>query len=123
MRRVWASVLVALFSFSLIVPVLLAGDAESALPACCRRNGAHRCGMLTGHASPDDGATAQAARCPSFPSGNALTPTWRQAGALGSSSQVYAAIAAQRTAHPQTQSLYRIAYSRGSQKRGPPSLS
>lgn len=45
MRRVWAAILVVLFSYPLIAPAFasLPGDAE--LPACCRRNGKHHCAM------------------------------------------------------------------------------
>ena len=35
--------LLALFSFSLISPAVLASDADSKLPACCKRNGKHHC--------------------------------------------------------------------------------
>ena len=65
MRRFAAIVLAALLSFPLIAPALLAADQDSRLPACCRRNGEHRCGMSSGPAS---GTTLQNARCAAFPS-------------------------------------------------------
>ena len=54
MRRFLAIVIVALFW---LVPfaALLPGSAESQLPACCRRHGAHHCAMMSMGAS--DSAT------------------------------------------------------------------
>ena len=45
MQRTLASLLLALVSFSLIGPLLVA-DTASNLPACCRRDGKHHCAML-----------------------------------------------------------------------------
>lgn len=70
MRRVPAILLLFLFSFSLFGPALFV-DGESNLPACCRRDGKHHCGMMspemTGMAdSPLSGPAVDAprARCP-----------------------------------------------------------
>src|ERR1700743_3776323 len=48
MRRAQALLLLGLFSFALISPALLAADPDSALSACCRRDGKHHCAMETG---------------------------------------------------------------------------
>src|SRR5437899_8371323 len=47
MRRFLASALLLLFGFLLSTPVILAldKDADSSLPACCRRAGRHGCAM------------------------------------------------------------------------------
>src|SRR4051794_16524043 len=59
MARVLALLLAALFGMELVAPAVLADDPT--LPACCRRNGAHRCSMLSG---PSDGPAVQAPECP-----------------------------------------------------------
>jgi hypothetical protein len=61
MRRVLASLLLAIISLSLLTPVLLA-NASSELPACCRRFGKHHCSMPS---SPSPaGGVAINASCP-----------------------------------------------------------
>jgi len=130
MRRVPAILLVILFSFSLIGPALLV-DAESNLPACCRRDGQHHCrlmGRLMGgpmgrETAPASGAAADAphVHCPFFPSGGALVPDGRAVlPAASRSARVsivrYAAI----PCHAQGE--YRISLERAHGKRGPPSL-
>lgn len=70
MRRVPAILLVLLFSYSLIGPALLVDDHAN-LPACCRRDGKHHCGMAEGAMAnaPSTGPAVAAARvkCPLFP--------------------------------------------------------
>lgn len=54
MRRVLASLLLVLISLSLVSPVL-ASAAKSDVPACCLRNGKHRCDMgaeISTHGKP-----------------------------------------------------------------------
>lgn len=46
MRRAFAVLLLALFSFPLIAPALSTSDRQSTLPACCRRDGKHHCEMM-----------------------------------------------------------------------------
>jgi len=46
MRRVWAAILVVLFSYPLIAPAFASGPDDAQLPACCRRNGKHHCAMM-----------------------------------------------------------------------------
>lgn len=69
MRRALALLLLGLFSFSLSSPFLLADQPE--LPACCRRDGKHRCAMADMAAQSDStqGAGVQAilAKCPLYP--------------------------------------------------------
>jgi len=70
MRRVPAILLVFLFSFSLIGPALLVDD-QANLPACCRRDGKHHCGMVDGGMadapSPGPAVAAVRVKCPLFP--------------------------------------------------------
>jgi hypothetical protein len=42
-RRILASLLVVLVGFSLIPAAAFASNAESKVPACCRRDGKHHC--------------------------------------------------------------------------------
>jgi hypothetical protein len=122
MRRIWATLLLALFGFSPIIPAMSAVDAESTLPACCRHNGAHHCVISKDNARSGGGPTVQSARCPSFPSAKGL-PAGHTAAAANNSQRILAAIVSHAAARAQMDALYRISYCRFGQKRGPPSLS
>jgi hypothetical protein len=119
MRRVLASLLVALFSFSLIAPALFASDADSKLPACCRRNGKHHCTMASGQES--SGPSLHAARCADFPSASAL-PATPIAGFPGTADAAHIGLATHLAMIAHTESRSQISYSQAGQKRGPPSL-
>ena len=75
MRRLWAAILLAVFSTSLITP-LLSAQPESKLPPCCRRDGKHRCAMMAAKAAlPESGDAAMRGdgmKCPLFPTGKSL---------------------------------------------------
>jgi hypothetical protein len=119
MRRACATLLLVWFSFSLIAPLLSAED-ESNLPACCRRGGAHQCGMQ--HSTPGDSSSpafrTQPERCPYYPGAgvssldalNAPAPT-----------RFFADVVRHPSVHAQTEALCRISFTRSCQKRGPPS--
>jgi hypothetical protein len=67
-HRLWAMLLLGMFSFTLIGPALATSDSEADLPACCRRDGKHHCGMLESKAGASQAGPAwQSAKCPSFP--------------------------------------------------------
>lgn len=55
MRRWFASILLLLTALLPLQPLLANAQADASLPACCRRNGAHRCMMLQGMAMADSG--------------------------------------------------------------------
>ena len=87
-RRTLASLLLALFGISLTMPMVLAGEsAEAKLPACCRKDGKHACGMNK-KAVPVDGPAFQASpmRCGFYPSGGVT------AGVDGAEAAVAAAV-------------------------------
>jgi len=67
MRRTFASLLVLLFSFPLIAPLLAANLAQD-VPACCRRDGKHHCAMSEGQTAPTQGP-AFGAQCPFYRQG------------------------------------------------------
>jgi hypothetical protein len=121
-RRVPAILLVFLFSFSLIAPALFA-DAESNLPACCRRDGKHHCGMADMEQTPSPGPAVDAlhAKCPLFPSGRAVLPH-SGAALLAASQPAGVWIVSQITAQAYVDAGYRISSNRSHPKRGPPSL-
>src|SRR5579863_7980448 len=114
-RRIMAGLLVAVFSFSLIAPALLAKE-DSNLPACCRRLGEHHCTLA---ASP--GASFIQERCPHFPLGSASLAA-SESAAVTPAQVVFAAIVSHPAAHAQTEAHYRVSFSRAWHKRGPPAL-
>ena len=110
------------FGYSLIAPALLALTAESNLPACCRRDGKHRCSMEQNSAPASTGPAFRAVSgCPMFPAGKSA-PSAKQTGAalpavtLSSPVPEYPAVAEHGA------SLFQPAFERTSPKRGPPSL-
>lgn len=128
MRRVPATLLVFVFSFSLMGPALFVDD-ESNLPACCRRGGKHHCSMMGGMTgaemaqAPSSGAAADAlhTRCPFFPNGGAVIP--ESGPALLATSETAGVSSVSWTAdRTQVEAGYRISFSRSHYKRGPPSL-
>jgi len=121
MRRVSAVLLVALFSFSLISPAVFASDADSKLPACCRRGGKHHCTTTASQSESSSGPAVQAGRCPFFPTGKA-GPASRTVSLPGISQSIFAGLVSHPASRPQTQELCRISYSRAGQKRGPPTF-
>jgi hypothetical protein len=125
MRRVPAILLVFLFSFSPIGPALFV-DAESDLPACCRRSGKHHCGMMAqdmaGAPSSGPAVDALRTRCPFFPNGGAVLPH-SGAALLATSQPAGIAIVIRIAAPVQAEAGYRLSLNRSHQKRGPPSLS
>jgi len=120
-RRIWASLLLSVFNFALIAPALLSGIAAPNLPACCRKNGAHRCALS--QAQPDSsGPALQAARCPLFGATHPMAPA-AAAGMPKPAPAIFAAIVSHPTPQPQTGALGRLSIRLSGLKRGPPSIS
>jgi len=123
MRRALASFLLALFSLPLIAPLALAGS-DPTLPACCRRDGKHRCSMSSPDEAPMPGEVSLhsvAARCSSYPNATAAT-TDANIGVPENSVAFFAAVVSHPAVQAQTEARYRISFARSSQKRGPPAL-
>jgi hypothetical protein len=124
MRRVPAILLVFLFSFSLIAPALFP-DAQSNLPACCRRDGKHHCGMTAQDMAqtPSSGAAVEAlhAKCRFFPEGGAVLPH-SDAALLAASQRAYVSLVTRIAVTAQVEAGYRLSCNRAHQKRGPPAL-
>jgi len=70
LRRALSALLVLLICLGMMSP-LLAAPAEVKLPACCRRDGKHRCGMMAAQQGKSvqttSGSKLQAAKCAEFP--------------------------------------------------------
>ena len=122
MRPALTSLLVTVFSFPLIGPVLLASIASD-LPSCCRRNGEHHCAMvdMAGRDRLPAGLSVQARRpkCPLFP----------KAGFVAVSSKTTLLTVSPRVGPPhlfrlaiqkKNENRPRIAFRDSAQKRGPP---
>jgi len=129
MRRILAITLLIAFGSPLAVPLLAAAadlqskDAQSSLPACCRRNGKHHCAitMAAALASVNGSSPAfQAPPCPLYPSPS--TPLRLAAAKLNPAPAL--AIARLQTASPNVHGRSRAssALLSANQKRGPPSI-
>jgi hypothetical protein len=123
MPRASAILLLALFGFLLISPAVVA-DANSNLPACCRKDGKHHCSMTSPDESEESGGALQSVRskCPMFP-GSAAAPAHSSAAAARPTDLFFASLVGHPAAHAQTDAPYRVSFSRSLHKRGPPSIS
>jgi len=119
MRRGFAMLLVALFSFSLIAPAVFAADAGSQLPACCRRGGQHGCAMMASPSASSSGPSAQAGSCRFFPPAKAVPPG-RTIGLQAAAQAIFAGFVSRPASRPLAEALYRISFSRARRQRGPP---
>jgi hypothetical protein len=123
-RRILSLTLLLLFSLPLISPLLALGQSsDSQLPACCRRNGAHRCSM-----SPDQLAalnhgqhfTTAKMKCPMFP--QSVAPSHHETSAISLSAILFAAVHAHPAQFPQVEAWARVALEGARLKRGPPAV-
>lgn len=121
MRRIWAALLVVVFSFALPGPDAFASFADRKLPPCCRSNGKHHCALAQTERG-SSGPAFQSGKCPLFSSDQTMPPL--SAAAIPKlSAGILGAILSHPTPHPQPTALGRAAFDRTGQKRGPPALS
>jgi len=66
MRRLLATLVLASLSFPLISGAMVVGQLSS-LPACCLRNGAHRCAMMAQEQDASGPEFAGETKCPFWP--------------------------------------------------------
>lgn len=118
MRRAWASLLLAIFSFSLIAPALFAGQ-ESDLPACCRRLGQHHCSLLFGNTGIPSvkGVCSNYTQRPSI----AISPV--NVAFSGASSATIAPVVRPAAPSVQPLRLFQASSELSRPKRGPPAVS
>jgi hypothetical protein len=120
LKRISAILLLVLFGFSPIVPAFQ--DADSNLPACCRRDGKHHCAAADQQASPS-GVVVKAGwrKCASYPRGGAV-PSHSKTVLLKTSQTGFVPILTYSAVHARIDASYRISLERSHQKRGPPAL-
>jgi hypothetical protein len=118
MRGLLAILLVGTLSAPLMATFF--ASSETSLPACCRRDGKHRC-MSRVPVALDALAFAPLKQvCPVFPRG-ATAPHSNELCSR-TAFTFYAAVVSHPTSHSQTEALSRISLIRSHQKRGPPSF-
>lgn len=125
MRRLLAISLLLFFSFPLISPLfVLSANAETNLPACCRRGGLHHCtGMAQRNQLAVQAATKTPTigeRCPYSP--KALPSLSGSHFTLDTPISVFVAAAADPAAILQARTKQGASFSRSHFKRGPPVL-
>jgi len=122
MRRGPATLLVLLFSFSLIGPALSA-RADLQLPECCRRSGKHHCsfGQTSEQQPPGSEFRSIPEKCPFFPAVPVVSPHGKT-GLARNSRTNSGSLASRLVRQVRTESLYRVSFCRSKQERGPPTL-
>jgi len=125
LRRFSAISLLILLALSLFTPLFGAGP-EASVPACCRRNGAHHCAMV----SVRNASESSSSHVPSFRD-NRKCPLYSGFNLLGASAPVAIHRSAIRfSVRLKTSSILRrqaevtrvVASTREHSKRGPPSV-
>ena len=118
-RTLSAILLTIVMGLPMAAPLFASG--EKSLPACCRRDGKHRCmgkSMLQMDVGTSPAISSAQTMCPHFPKVLAVN-SHSQLG-LYTSTAVFAGIVSHPALSPQTQSNYRVSLLRSHQKRGPP---
>jgi hypothetical protein len=119
MRRALASLLLSWFGFSLTVPMLRA-DADSSVPACCRRLGLHHCTDSAGGESASGPALkAIQVKCSNYPATSAVAG-YENFAFLKDSPSIASVFVSFPSLQARAEAQYRISFSRSRQKRGPP---
>jgi hypothetical protein len=121
MRRGSATLLILLFSLSLIGPAVVA-RTDSQLPECCRRDGKHRCslGQTSGQPSGFEFRSIPE-RCPFFPAVPVVSPHGKTSLARNHGINS-ASLVSQLVRQVRTESFYRVSFCRSKQERRPPTL-
>jgi hypothetical protein len=123
-RQLVTWVLLVLFTAPSVPVATQAADADTKLPACCRRDGKHGCGMAM-QKKRDGGVAVRPAKvpCASFPAHDASPAANRFGVAEPAANLAAAPPVTGINAIAQTEALYRTSFSRTRQKRGPPLVS
>ena len=119
-RRYIAAVVLMLLTTPLFLPSGLA-DAESAVPACCRRAGSHHCMMSAPQADTSGKTVVRAAsRCPYF--SQFFSPAVAHEFGIPAHIVFFTDLAPHSGSTAQTEAQARVSEARSHQKRGPPTI-
>ena len=123
-RRALSIALLGLFGISLIPPSVFASDDDSGLPACCRRNGRHRCTLVNTMAAGEgssSGAALQSSRCRVFPDATRV-PVSPRAGVFETPLAPATYLPISLAEHQATETPSPVLFHSPHQQRGPPEL-
>lgn len=122
MRRLLSFVLLLVFGLPVVAPAFGAtANAETSLPACCRRNGAHHCVMTPEqiealrHGTQFNAVRSKCPFCPSTPIG-----VHYEVPALQRPSNLHVSTTMQQAQFRQAEAWARVAMAGARYKRGPP---
>jgi hypothetical protein len=122
MRRLLSISLLAAILLPFLTPLLTTrAAAETALPACCRRDGKHHCmGAMATNPATDSRQRFQTPRetCPYQQ--RALAVAHHELSAIATSRSTVVIYLHQPYTPAQAECLWRISFDRSRQKRGPP---
>jgi len=121
MRRALSTLLLLAFSLPVVAPPFISMDADSALPACCRRHGAHHCAMTGLMVAVPSHSQAIAPVCPYWHIGHGPLMLPHAFVPQRKATAGYAAVRTGMVA--EAEAGYRISSIRTRQKRGPPAAS
>ena len=121
MRRALSTLLLLALSLPVVAPPFISADIESALPACCRRHGAHHCALSGVSVAVSSHFRAIAPTCPYSSIGHG--PLMLPHAFVPRSATRIAAAAVPGKVFAEAEAGYRISSIRTRQKRGPPAVS
>jgi|SRR3954447_569821 hypothetical protein len=122
-RRLPAASLFIALLFPVLLPLLVHANsqADPRVPACCRRDGKHHCGMTESEANQPEKNFRQAHS--SCPYRTAFLTVSHSVGLYPpATARLYAALISHPAIHAQVTANLLVAASRSHQKRGPPSV-
>lgn len=126
MRSWIVQVLLLVIGFSSIGPLLLATSTEEDVPACCRRDGKHRCAMRKSADLPVNHLVLRSpqSKCPQCPNGSQSTASPKLDASIPSFVPLSThLVVALQTRIDLAEAHRRISDLRSAQKRGPPQFS
>ena len=124
LRRTLAALLVLFFVAGPLLPVLAIGRAQSEVPACCRKDGAHRCSVRSREKSKtkQDEKPSLGAACP-FLSHALPIATVPQSSVPPSSGELGTAVVPIQPFFSYSVATVLAVFFPGNPKRGPPQFS
>lgn len=121
LRRMIAALLALFFGAGPLLPALAVGRAQNEIPACCRKNGAHKCSVPSGEKpkTEQNGKPGLRALCP-FPSHAISTATALQSFIPPSPAKLRTGVVPQRPLFNYKVAIASVVSFPGNPKRGPP---